>query len=122
MSAPARTAIVVREDPRLSARPAEALRIAVGLGMGEGQGEGEGEVEIVLLGPAARVLAEDVSDLAGADLLVKHRGLLARAGRVFLVEEEALAARPAAPGLAARPVSEGRLAEVLAGASRHILF
>ena len=116
MSEAGTTLIVVRDDPALSRRPAEALRIAVGLRVGESS------VEIVLLGLAARCLAEDVSGFADAELLETHRRALARSGQFFLAEEGALRAHPPGPGFRAEPLGAGELAARLAAAARHILF
>jgi hypothetical protein len=108
--------IAIREDPERSHRPAEALRVAVGLRMGEEP------VELLLVGPGARVLADDASGFEDADVLERHREALARAGQLFRVEEEALAEHPPSPAFHVEPMGEEGTARLLAGAGRHILF
>ena len=99
MSTDAQTILVaIREDPERSHRPAEALRVAVGLRMGEEP------VELLLIGPAARVLADDPSGFLDADVLEQHRGALARAGQLFRVEEDALTAHPPSPAFHVEPM------------------
>jgi hypothetical protein len=108
--------VAIREDPERSPRPAEALRLAVGLRMGDEA------VELLLTGPGARVLADDASGFADADVLERHREALARAGQLFRVAEDALIEHPPSPAFHAEPMSEEGTARLLAAAGRHILF
>jgi hypothetical protein len=108
--------IAIREDPGRSHRPAEALRVAVGLRMGDDP------VEILLLGPGARVLADDPSDFLDADVLEQNREALARAGQLFRVAEEALTGHPPSPAFHVEPMTDEGRAALLAASGRHILF
>ena len=49
--------LIIREDPRTSARPVEALRIALGLAAGENP------ITVILMGQAVQLLAEDTDDI-----------------------------------------------------------
>ena len=108
--------IAIRDDPERSHRPAEALRVAVGLRMGEEP------VELLLIGPGARVLADDPSGFVDADVLEHHREALARAGQLFRMAEDAVAEHPPSPAFHVEPLGEEAMARLLAEAGRHILF
>ena len=66
MSATRSIALVIREDPRLSHRPVEALRIALGLAAGENP------VTVVLIGPAVQLLAEEPEEIVDVEILEKY--------------------------------------------------
>lgn len=59
-------AVVIREDPRKTHRPVEALRIALGLVAGTH------DTTVVLLNDAIRLLAEDLDDVVDMDILEKY--------------------------------------------------
>ena len=61
-----RIAVVISEDPRTTARPVEALRIALGLCAGDH------ETTVVLLGPASTLLMEDSEEIIDVDVLEKY--------------------------------------------------
>ena len=61
-----RIAVVISEDPCRTARPVEALRIALGLCAGDH------ETTVILLGPASRLLMEDTEDIVDVDILEKY--------------------------------------------------
>jgi len=75
-----RIALVISEDPRTTARPVEALRIALGLCAGDH------ETTVVLLGPASRLLMEDTEDIIDADILEKYLPSFQNLAIPFLVE------------------------------------
>ncbi len=58
--------VAIREDPRKSAQPVEALRIALGLAAGENP------LTVVLGEAAARLLAGDEEDVVDGDILDKY--------------------------------------------------
>ena len=58
--------VIVREDPRTSHRPVEALRIALGLAAGDH------DVTVVLVGQAPLLLTEDTDDIVDVDILEKY--------------------------------------------------
>lgn len=59
-------AVVISEDPRMTARPVEALRIALGLCAGDH------ETTVVLLGPASTLLMEDLEEVIDVEVLEKY--------------------------------------------------
>jgi hypothetical protein len=58
--------VIVREDPRTSHRPVEALRIALGLAAGDH------DVTVVLLGDAPILLTDDTDDIIDVEILEKY--------------------------------------------------
>jgi len=75
-----RIAVVISEDPRITARPVEALRIALGLCAGDH------ETTVVLLGPASTLLVEDVEEILDADILEKYLPSIKQLPVPFIVE------------------------------------
>ena len=68
---------VISSDPRVSHRPAEAIRIAAGVGAWEAA-----EIKVYLHGAAVLLLGEDESAVK------QHLGMLAESGRAICVEAE----------------------------------
>ena len=77
-----RIAVVISEDPRVTARPVEALRIALGLCAGDH------ETTVVLLGHAPLLLMEDTEEIIDADILEKYLPSFKHLSIPFLVEQE----------------------------------
>ena len=83
-----RILILITGDPMSSARPGEAIRIALGLG------SGIHTVSVVLRGPAAALLFPEAEDSACADEVDKYLPPLAEALEPgFYVERAALKGR-----------------------------
>lgn len=61
-----RVAVVISEDPCVTARPVEALRIALGLCAGDH------EITVILLGDAPRLLMENTDDILDVEILEKY--------------------------------------------------
>ena len=76
-------AVVIREDPRTSHRPVEALRIALGLVAGTHR------VTVVLLGEAWRLISELTDDIIDVDILEKYLPSLKHLEVPFLLEKGA---------------------------------
>jgi hypothetical protein len=76
--------VIIGEDPRISHRANEAMRIALGLVASETP------VHIVLIGDAVHLLDEDTDDLVDGDDIAKFRGTLRDLGIPFHVEEIAI--------------------------------
>jgi len=112
------TLVVISEDPRVSHRANEAMRIALGVVAGEN------EVDIVLAGPAIHLLDEETDDLVDGDEIAKYRASLRKLDVPFHVEESA--PRPAegwnAEGHRVIPIDVAGIAERLLKASRFIVF
>jgi len=112
------TVVIISEDPRVSHRANEALRIALGVVAGEN------DVDIVLAGPAIHLLDEDTDELVDGDDIAKYRASLKKLGIVFHVEGTAL---PAAPdwnteGHPVALVAPEDIAALVSRASRFIVF
>lgn len=75
-----RIAVVISEDPRTTARPVEALRIALGLCAGDH------ETTVVLLGPASTLLMEDSEEIIDVDVLEKYLPSFKHLAVPFIVE------------------------------------
>jgi hypothetical protein len=73
-------AVIIREDPRRTHRPVEALRIALGLVAGEHQ------TTVVLLGEAVRLIWEDTDDVIDVDILEKYLPSIEQLDIPFIVE------------------------------------
>jgi sulfur relay (sulfurtransferase) DsrF/TusC family protein len=73
-------AVVIREDPRKTHRPVEALRIALGLVAGDHH------VSVVLLDEAVRLLSDDTDDVVDIDILEKYLPSIEQLEVPFIVE------------------------------------
>ena len=110
--------VVISEDPRVSHRANEAMRIALGVVAGENP------VRIVLTGPAVHLLDEDTDDLVDGDDIAKFRAALKKLGIPFHVEATAV---PSGPGWNTEghpliPVSHVEIAALVPGATRFMMF
>jgi hypothetical protein len=81
MSLP-RTLVMVESDPRISPRPAEAIRIAAGIGVWK-----KTDVTLLLRGPAAYSLQEYADELIDEDNFVRYLPLVAESTRPIYVED-----------------------------------
>ena len=75
-----RVAVVISEDPRATARPVEALRIALGLSAGGHK------MTVVLLGNAPLLIKEDIEEVMDVDILEKYLPSLKHLAIPFVVE------------------------------------
>jgi sulfur relay (sulfurtransferase) DsrF/TusC family protein len=75
-----RIAVVISEDPRTTARPVEALRIALGLCAGDH------ETTVVLLGHAPLLLMKDAEEIIDVDILEKYLPSFKHLSVPFIVE------------------------------------
>ena len=111
------TLVVVSEDPRVSHRANEAIRIALGIVAGDNP------VHVVLTGPAVHLLDEDTDDLVDGDDIAKFRAALKKLGVTFHVE----GALPTDPGWNADghpvvSVSRAQIAALVPRATRYLVF
>jgi len=81
MSLP-RTLVMIETDPRVSPRPAEAIRIAAGIGAWR-----KTEVTLLLRGPAGYSLQEYADELKDEDNFVRYLPIVAEVPRPIYVEE-----------------------------------
>lgn len=110
--------VVVSEDPRVSHRANEAMRIALGIVAGDN------DVTLVLAGAGAHLLDADTDDLVDGDDIAKFRASLKKLGIPFHVEESAIPADPDwnAGNHTVIPVRRQDLAGFLGRATRFIVF
>ena len=75
-----RIAVVISEDPCVTARPVEALRIALGLCAGNH------ETTVVLLGRAPLLLMENTEEIIDVDILEKYLPSFKHLSVSFVIE------------------------------------
>ena len=111
------TLVVISEDPRVSHRANEAIRIALGVVAGDNP------VQVVLTGPAVHLLDEDTDDLVDGDDIAKFRASLKKLGIPFEIEG-ALPTEPGwnADGHPVRTVSRAEIAALVPHATRFLVF
>jgi hypothetical protein len=111
------TLVLISEDPRVSHRANEAMRIALGIVAGENA------VCIVLTGPAVHLLDDETDDLVDGDDIAKFRAALRKLGVPFHIE----GTPPAQPDWNGDehpvvPVSAAEVAAMLPRATRFLVF
>lgn len=113
-----RILVVISGDPMTSARPGEAIRIALGLG------SGTHTVSVVLRGPAAGLLFPEAEDSACAEEVDTYLPSLGEALEPgFYVERAALKGRaPADSDYRIVPVDPPDIAKLIAQADRFVMF
>ena len=77
-----RIAVVISEDPSVTARPVEALRIALGLCAGDH------ETTVILLGRSPLLLMKDTEAIIDVDILEKYLPSFKHLSVPFIVETE----------------------------------
>ncbi len=117
MAANQPTLVIISEDPRVSHRANEAMRIALGIV------SGNNPIHVVLTGPAVHLLDEDTDDLVDGDDIAKFRASLKKLGVAFHIE----GAPPGEPGWNAdghpvRSVSREDIAALVPKATRFLVF
>jgi hypothetical protein len=112
------TLVLISEDPRVSHRANEAMRIALGIVAGEN------DVRIVLAGPAVHLLDDETDDLVDGDDIAKFRAALRRLGVPFHVAggDPAAAADWNGDGHPVVPVTTTEIAAMLSRATRFLVF
>jgi sulfur relay (sulfurtransferase) DsrF/TusC family protein len=75
-----RIAVVISEDPFVTARPVEALRIALGLCAGDH------ETTVILLGRAPFLLMKNTEEIVDVDILEKYLPSFKQLSIPFVVE------------------------------------
>jgi len=107
---------IVTSDPRVSHRPAEAIRIAAGVGAWQ-----RVEPRVYLRDAAVLALEESTDRLIDEDHFRQYLPILVEAGQPIYAQEDA-PGLPAAGAASAKfePISDSRLA-ALAAESRYVL-
>jgi hypothetical protein len=113
-----RVLFIVTSDPRVSARPAEAVRIAAGVGAWEML-----EAVLYLRGPAVLALGESAEDLVDGDNFVRYVPLAAEAGRHICVQRNSpLLAKLGETQVSFHPVDDDELARLTADSDCVVRF
>jgi hypothetical protein len=113
-----RILVIVTGDPATSARPGEAIRIALGLG------SGTHTVSVVLRGPAAGLLFPEAEESACADEIDKYLPSLGETLEPgFYVEQAALEGRALEDSdYRIIPIDVPGIGKLLAQADRFLVF
>jgi hypothetical protein len=108
--------VAIYADPEKSGLAAEALRIAMGLGAGRRT------VRVVLMGPATKVLEDDLDELVDGEMIENHLDVFAEWGTPFHVGGGAGPDDfPDAP-VELAPVDDAGLARMMADADQVMVF
>jgi hypothetical protein len=110
-----RVAVVIAEDPRLSHRPVEALRIALGLCAGEH------DTTVVLLQEASRLLSDEIDDVVDVDVLEKYRPSFQHLSVPFMLEHESIPLETL-PGFSVTRRSRHEIHSLLQSVDRTLIF
>ena len=108
--------VVVRDDPRTSHRPVEALRIALGLAAGEH------EITVLLLGQAWLLLSDDTDDIVDVDILEKYLPSFKQLAIPFVVSSTAKIAPTFQSGFAIKQGDAETVNRLLTTADHTLVF
>ena len=110
--------VLITQDPRVTGRAFEAMRIGIGIVAGEN------DVTFVLTGPAVHLLDDDTDDLVDGDDIAKFRDNLKRLGVPFHVETTAVPrdAEWNADGHTIVPITRTQIADLVRVARRVLVF
>lgn len=113
-----RLLFIVTSDPRVSARPAEAVRIVAGVGAWETV-----EAVLYLRGAAVLALDESAEELVDGDNFVRYLPLAAEAGRRVCVQRSSpLLAELGETRVSFDPVDDDELARLAADSDCVVRF
>jgi predicted peroxiredoxin len=107
--------VVVRDDPRKSHRPVEALRIALGLAAGDH------DVTIVLLGDAPLLLTDDVDEIVDVDILEKYLPSFQQLAIPFVITADGSTVR-VQPGFSVRIGNVDEIQRLITTAEHTLVF
>ena len=110
--------ILVTGDPRVSSRPAEAIRMAAGVDAWH-----RANVAVYLRGPAVQALGEWPEDLVDGDNFVRYLPMLVERDRSLYLQKDALRlAAVDTPRLKFAEVDDQQLADLVAQADCVLRF
>ncbi|MEO6036364.1 MAG: DsrE family protein [Verrucomicrobiota bacterium] len=102
--------ILVTGDPRVSPRPAEAVRIAAGVGAWK-----KVDISLYLRGPAVLALSEFADELVDEDNFTRYLPIVEEAGRpIYVQKDSAQLADVGEPAVKFQEISDGELAKLAA--------
>ena len=108
-------AVVISEDPTKTARPVEALRIALGLCAGDHQ------TTVILLGRATTLIMEDTEDIIDVDVLEKYLPSFKHLSIPFIVEE-GTALNVWSDDFSVTPRTTSEIRQLVRSADRSLIF
>jgi len=108
--------VVIREDPRKTHRPVEALRIALGLSTGENP------LIVVLLGQSSLLLGDNTDDIVDGEILEKYLPSIKQLEIPFIVPLGAQSSLSIDPGFRTSIVSSSQISALVAAADRVLVF
>lgn len=108
--------VVIREDPRKTHRPVEALRIALGLSTGENP------LTVVLLGQASLLLGDDTDNIVDSEILEKYLPSIKQLEIPFVVSSDSQSSVSIDPGFKTSVYSSPQISALVAAADRVIVF
>jgi hypothetical protein len=109
--------VVIYADPNENGAAAEALRMAMGLSTGNRT------LQMVLMGPAAQVLGEDVDELVDGEMMENHLDVFEDWGTVFHVGKDATEAYDLSDSpVEVVPIGSDDLAKMMAAAHQVMVF
>ncbi len=115
MTTPPTLLMTIFSDPEKSGLAAEALRMAMGLGTGKRS------LQVVLMGPAAQVLTEDVDELVDGEMIENHLAVFEEWQTPFYVEQPDRYDLSDSP-VEVVPVDTTELARMMAAAHQVMVF
>ena len=108
--------MVIKQDPFVSHRAAEGLRIALGLATGTS------ELSIILLGKARSLLTDDVIEAVDADILEKHLPVIQELEIPILVPIGTSQSFSLDPGFSVQELSSSSLKTKVSNSDRVLVF
>ena len=112
-----RVLFIITGDPRQSARPAEAVRIAAGLSAGRNV-----EVTACFCSAAALVVGDAAEELVDGDSIARYLPLLAESGSVCVPQGAAASVTAQTPMAHSREITDQELARLAANSDAVIRF
>jgi len=110
-----RIAVVISGDPFRTARPVEALRIALGLCAGDH------ETSVILLGRAPFLLMKDIEEIIDADILEKYLPSFKHLSVPFVVEP-ATVMDAWSDDFSVTPRTPDEIRQLIRSADRNLIF
>lgn len=109
---------LIDADPRVSARPAEAVRIAAGIAAWN-----QGKVSLCLVGPAAAALTDWPEDLKDGDSFERCLpSFIESGGRIYTLAKTVEPAAPRGPAVGFEKIAAPELADLSARATQLLRF
>ena len=109
---------IITGDPRTSAKPAEAIRIAAGVGTWK-----KADISVYLRGPAVLALSEYVDEFIDEDNFSRYFPIVGEFGRPVYVQRGApLLCEIGESPLKFEQIDDGQLAELAAGCNYVLRF